>query len=60
MDSFSGSGGIEYNADMCLILGAVASNERARVVKVVKDRFGCKGEFNVKFTHENYTFTDYK
>ena len=58
MDSFSGSGGIEYNADMCLILGLDEKVEGGRVVKVVKDRFGGKGDFDVNFDWKNMTFTD--
>lgn len=58
MDSFSGSGGIEYNADMCLILGLIEGIEGGRVVKVVKDRFGGKDDFDVNFEWKNMTFTD--
>ena len=71
MSSFSGSGGIEYNADMCLILlrGNIQHMEgtlkvidedkkHERVLKVVKDRFGDTGNFEINFDYQNMTFTD--
>ena len=58
MSSFSGSGGIEYNADMCLILsrGESLNEPQKRILKIVKDRFGNIGEIPLEFTYPNMTF----